>query len=121
MPSNNLKMNAIKMDSRKRRFNPNKLLPQNLIINSIDLYEIGLSLFINEDIHRKNIHNPKFMFIIQLQLFIRQCMSLSISEGNPNFSYISEILDILSKLEFISQSPPLSLCFSGLSHKYSII
>ncbi|HEY6437597.1 MAG TPA: hypothetical protein VIY47_13475, partial [Ignavibacteriaceae bacterium] len=52
----------------------------------------GLSLFqTNESVRRKGLHNPKLMFIIQLQLFIRQIISLCASEKDPQiFVYIGD-------------------------------
>ena len=78
----------------RMNFNPNKLLSSNLVIKSIDshLYSIGLSLFKNGNFKRRNFQNPVFMFIIQLQIFIRQCISLSVFEENPEiFVYIGDV------------------------------
>ena len=75
-------------------FDPNKLLSANIVINSIDshLYSIGLSLFKNGKFKRKSFQNPIIMFIIQLELFIRQYISLSVSEENPEiFVYIGDL------------------------------
>src|SRR5579862_4552554 len=79
---------------KREVFDPKKLLPQNLILKSVDShsYRIGLSLFqTNESVRRKGLYNPKLVFIIQLQLFIRQIISLCASEEDPQiFVYIGD-------------------------------
>ena len=77
----------------KEEFNPNKLLQPNVILKSIDshLYTIGLSLFSVENCKRSAFYNPKLIFIIQLQLFIRYFISIIASEENPQlFVFIGD-------------------------------
>ncbi len=80
---------------KREVFDPKKLLPQNVILKSVDSppYRIGLSLFqTNESVRRKDLHNPKLIFIIELQLFIRQIISLYASEKDPQFFvYIGDL------------------------------
>ncbi len=88
-------MEVQKHKFKREVFDPKKLLPQNIILKSVDShsYRIGLSLFqTNESVRRKDLHNPKLMFIIQLQLFIRQIISLCASEKDSQlFVYIGDL------------------------------
>jgi hypothetical protein len=87
-------MEVQKHKFKREVFDPKKLLPQNIILKSVysHSYRIGLSLFqTNESVRRKDLHNPKLMFIIQLQLFIRQIISLCASEKDSQlFVYIGD-------------------------------
>ena len=79
--------------SIKSVLQPNKPLPSNLVNNFVDLhlYRIGLSLFPNEFIKRTRIHNPKFIFIIQLLFFIRSIIALLSSREDTQFyAYIGD-------------------------------
>jgi len=66
-------------------FNPIEVLPDNLIIKSAatHLYTSGLSLYPYEFVHRNKYYNPLFIFILNLQLFIR-CIILSLLLSDEN-------------------------------------
>jgi hypothetical protein len=72
------------MKINKRGFNPNEVLPGNLFIKSAAtyLYRSGLSLYSYESVQRNRYHNLLFVFILNLQLFIRCIISLLLSGEN---------------------------------------
>ena len=78
------------MEVETNEFDPQKILPPDILLNSMDsyLFRIGLSLFPDHNIRRNSLHNPKFMFFIQLQHLIRNCISLFASEDNPQLFVI---------------------------------
>ena len=81
------------MSRKKTNFDPKKVLPPDIAINSFDthLYRIGLSLFQNGFCKRTNLHNPKIIFIMQLQLWMRCMISLfSSGENRDLYVYIGE-------------------------------
>ncbi len=65
-------------------FDPNNILPNDVLIDSAEthLYRIGLIPSPNESFERKRYENPVFKFIINLHLIIRFIISLQLSEEN---------------------------------------
>jgi len=63
-------------------FDATELLPPDIIIISAEtyLYRIGLSLF--KESERTKLHNPKFIFIINIISIIRSIISLQLPEEN---------------------------------------
>jgi hypothetical protein len=63
-------------------FDPNKLLPNGIIIDSAGthLYGIGLSLFPYNLTKRSKFHNPLFIFIVNYEVLIRCTISLIMSD-----------------------------------------
>jgi len=74
------------MDKKLRKFNPNELLPENIVISSegTHLYRIGLSHFPNGFIRRTKFNNPILILIMFLQFIIRSIISLLLSDEDSN-------------------------------------
>jgi len=72
-------------------FDPRYLLPENIVIKSAGthFYRIGLSLFPNGSKKRSKIHNPLFIFVIQLLVTIRYIIGLLTSNENRTFLLLS--------------------------------
>jgi len=74
-------------------FNPNKVLPQNMILKSaqIHLYRIGLCLTNNCDQNniRNHFHNPILMFCIIGISIIKNIISLTLSEQDEDLLVIT--------------------------------
>jgi len=74
------------MEEKLRKFNPNELLPHDIVISSAGthLYRIGLSHFPNGLIRRSKFNNPILILIIFLQTIIRCIISLLLSDEDSN-------------------------------------
>ena len=78
-------------------FDPNVILPQNVIISSAEnnLYRIGLCLTSRNDLNRNKLHNPLLIFSVNLIVFIKCLISLF----SPNdYKYLFIIIGDFSYL-----------------------
>ena len=74
-------------------FDPNVILPQNVIISSAEnnLYRIGLCLTSRNDLNRNKLHNPLLIFSVNLIVFIKCLISLfSPNENKELFIIIGD-------------------------------
>jgi len=88
------------MKTKRNHFNSKELLPHHIVITSAGthLYRIGLSLFPTQLSKRNRLHNPINAFILNIFVFIRCIICLSLPNSRDDilliigdFSYIYDL------------------------------